>query len=342
MNPDWNWFFSSIAQSAAAIVGIMFAFIITKTLSGKQAFAERLGKVKNLFIRANALKTMAGRRLFDWYNEQCEISAIDDLTRRYEDSDGNLPFYDCEKIYEALDFSPYQPIEDAISAIKSRLEELDSIREKINDGVSVGSEQVDSHSVGRESIFNTMLPSLDGGLRSVFENGLHGSLGSYIGYPEQRFLNWESIGKERDKIERLTLEIQQHSERARILLGELESSPEYSKEIEFSIYLVSVLFYFGVIWPLSFLPLSTGEKFTVSFSAILPAITSFQGLMLSIFGIAFAFIPVFFFRLNRSFKYSEEEISRLKMVTRLGYYSKHYKIYEENSLRSASVGANHS
>ena len=30
---DWNWFFSSFAQSSAAIVGIFGAFLITKILN---------------------------------------------------------------------------------------------------------------------------------------------------------------------------------------------------------------------------------------------------------------------------------------------------------------------
>jgi hypothetical protein len=35
---DWNWFFSSVAQFAAAIVGIFGAFIVTKTLANQSAF----------------------------------------------------------------------------------------------------------------------------------------------------------------------------------------------------------------------------------------------------------------------------------------------------------------
>jgi len=39
---DWNWFFSSLSQSSAAIVGIFGAFIITKILSNNSNFDNNI------------------------------------------------------------------------------------------------------------------------------------------------------------------------------------------------------------------------------------------------------------------------------------------------------------
>ncbi|MCH7733340.1 MAG: hypothetical protein IIB44_12675 [Candidatus Marinimicrobia bacterium] len=37
---DWNWFFSALAQSAAAIVGIFAAFIITKIVNNQSTLNQ--------------------------------------------------------------------------------------------------------------------------------------------------------------------------------------------------------------------------------------------------------------------------------------------------------------
>lgn len=52
MSADWNWFFSSLSQSAAAIVGIFGAFIITKIFSNQTAFSEKTAKLNNYLIEA--------------------------------------------------------------------------------------------------------------------------------------------------------------------------------------------------------------------------------------------------------------------------------------------------
>jgi hypothetical protein len=39
------WFFSALAQSTAAIVGIFSAFIITKMISNQSKFNENLSKI---------------------------------------------------------------------------------------------------------------------------------------------------------------------------------------------------------------------------------------------------------------------------------------------------------
>ena len=45
---DWNWFFSSVAQSAAAIVGILAAFIITKILNSQTEYNHNLNEIINI------------------------------------------------------------------------------------------------------------------------------------------------------------------------------------------------------------------------------------------------------------------------------------------------------
>src|SRR5712664_631258 len=79
---DCNWFFSSLSQSAAAIVGIFGAFIITKILSNQAAFSEKRSHLKELIARANKIVDDANAPAFAWYNKQTtlrELDRIDDL-----------------------------------------------------------------------------------------------------------------------------------------------------------------------------------------------------------------------------------------------------------------------
>lgn len=65
---DYNWFFSTIAQCSAAIIGIMAAFLISKIIDE----ISRLDNLRNLFdeLVINYVDLVANldNRCFDWYN----------------------------------------------------------------------------------------------------------------------------------------------------------------------------------------------------------------------------------------------------------------------------------
>jgi hypothetical protein len=52
---DYNWFFSSLAQSAAAIVGILGGFTITKILSNQAVFSQNKKQLKELKIQVDTI-----------------------------------------------------------------------------------------------------------------------------------------------------------------------------------------------------------------------------------------------------------------------------------------------
>lgn len=56
MKMDWNWFFSSLAQSTAAIVSIFGAFIIAKILSNQNTFSKKKNRIKELIVSAKKIK----------------------------------------------------------------------------------------------------------------------------------------------------------------------------------------------------------------------------------------------------------------------------------------------
>lgn len=46
---DWNWFYSTIAQCSAAIVGFMGAFVIVKIINKETKYYEIKHEIKEIF-----------------------------------------------------------------------------------------------------------------------------------------------------------------------------------------------------------------------------------------------------------------------------------------------------
>jgi hypothetical protein len=98
---DWNWFFSSVAQSAAAIVGIFGAFIVTKILANQSAFSEKSRRMQELITLGEKLVDVSSRLSFDWYHKHDSAGEIEDLEKLLEKDESDEP----ESLYEKLRFS---------------------------------------------------------------------------------------------------------------------------------------------------------------------------------------------------------------------------------------------
>lgn len=119
---DWNWFFSSIAQSAAAIVGIFGAFIVTKILANQTAFAERNLRIQELITLGQKLAEASSRLSFEWYHRNDSANEHEKLETLLDEDDSQTP----EALYERLRFSAYIPRANAIATIAH----AKSLREK--------------------------------------------------------------------------------------------------------------------------------------------------------------------------------------------------------------------
>lgn len=86
---DWNWFFSSVAQSAAAIVAVFSAFIISKIINNQSQFESNKRRIKSILIESKKLKELASYRRIGWY---CQY-LIDKETKKIQDKKrrGELP-----------------------------------------------------------------------------------------------------------------------------------------------------------------------------------------------------------------------------------------------------------
>jgi len=86
----------------------------------------------------------------------------------------------------------------------------------------------------------------------------------------------------------------------------------------------------GVIYPLSFLPVSIDQPITYSIRAFLPTLLSLKGFLLSSISITFLAIIITFWYVNLSLRYNSKETDDLRRAEVVENYSEYLRIMKEN------------
>lgn len=310
---DWNWFFSSVAQSAAAIVGIFGAFIVTKILANQSAYAEKSRRIQELITFGEKLVDATSRLAFEWYHKYDSASKIEDLEKLLEKEATE----ESESLYEKLRFSPYIAKADVlqkISQVKSdREERLQREREESRSQVE------QARKLGIGSLFSMSA-------KSSLISGLNSSLHLQ-----------PQLTKERDEIDEMYTEVKHHAHVVSDFHSLVVSHPESSALITASLVLILTLFFAGVIYPLSFMPLPIDWKPSLSFSKILSFLFSLRGALLAVISVLFSTMLVMFFAINIRMRYPQELLEQLEQYKHLSKYSKYFANRAENvAQRSAA------
>lgn len=313
---DWNWFFSSVAQSAAAIVGIFGAFIVTKILANQSAFAEKNRRIQELITLGEKLVDATSRLAFEWYHKHDSVSEIEDLEKLLEKDETEAP----ESLYEKLRFSPYIASADAlqtISRVKSHREErLQREREESR------RQMEQARTLGIGSAF--AIPA-----RSNLMSGVNSSL-----HLQPR------LTKEREEIDEMYTEVKHHARVVSDFHSLVVSHPESSALITASLVLILTLFFAGVIYPLSFMPLPTDWKPSLSLSEIPNFIFSLRGALLAVVSILFSTMLAMFFVLNIRMRYPQALLEQLEQYKHLSMYSKYFANRADNVAQRSVARAN--
>lgn len=303
---DWNWFFSSLSQSAAAIVGIFGAFIITKILSNQATFSEKVNKCRDTLTKCKRIVDSADDLYFNWYNKHTNNRQYEELKELFEDENYLSP----EQYYDQLHFSVFTPrevvIENIKQAIEKNKEEVEKKREAFRRRVAAHQRQ-NSGFAYAEAVHSKM-PSISS-------------------------LNLDMITKlqkERDAIDTVVRDARHHMRIASDMLDTVKGNPESSPQITYALILVTTLFFIGVIYPLSFLPASPEGDFNLSFSAFIPLLFTLKGAFLASISAIFGAILIMFFWLNAKLKHSKEIVKELELLTHIGAYSKSFSTMDKN------------
>lgn len=312
---DWNWFFSSLSQSAAAIVGIFGAFIITKILSNQATFAEKTNRIRELIVLAQRIVDDASDLSIDWYNRRISEREADRLNDLLERSGDETP----EQLYDQLKFSAFiekklvlQFIENTIESRRQRLErarEEERLRQETR------------RSGGGIGAFSDI-----GGFAAPMRN---------INMPSNLALN-PALEKERDAIDLVIRNARQHIRLVRDLLDAVQGNPESSPQITYALVMISMLFFVGVIYPLSFMPTRIDTTPGLSFGAFIDITFSLRGALLLAVSVIFTGVLGMFFAMNVRMKYRDDEIQKLVEFSSLGAYSRFFLVMEANQKAGAT------
>lgn len=337
---DWNWFFSSLSQSAAAIVGIFGAFIVSKTLGNQSLFQSKSNQLETILAESENIKAEAKDLYFNWYNNKTNDRALDKLADRIQDEPSILS-KSPETIFSELNFSEYSSRDKTLSLISETIEKYIPLQNQY---------EADLKKADIEKLRISDLANHQGDdLLSHMSRGLAGlaSFQQYTSFPQPPNLSpYDTLAKQASltsllpelerELERIDLVRRKASHQVKLnsnFLRSVNNNPERSLYITATLLLISVLFFAGVIYPVSFLPLTAGQEPSISLSAIIPTLLSLKGAMLSLISVIFCVIPAIFLRLNNSFKYNSEQIKQLKAFCEIRAFSENFHFYEMNTAK---------
>lgn len=293
---DWNWYFAALAQSAAAIVGIFSAFIITKILSNQIAFSEKSNRSKEILTACEKVIGNANYLPIDWYNTRIaeeQVEVMQDILGR---DDSLKP----EDLYWQLNFSKYQEKSEAIVVIKKGVDDrLKRVEAERSRGLSRKAGIFGAINIPDIKLTNTQLANM--------------------------------IQETRREIQSVEQESKHQIRVVQDCLDTVRGDPESSAQITVVLILVTILFYVGVIYPLSFLPVPANSSLSLSFEAFWPLLTSLKGVLLGVVSLVFTAILLMFFWLNLKLRYPAEIVNNLERFTKLSKYSEYFEIKERNS-----------
>lgn len=277
---DWNWLFSAIAQSTAAIAGIFGAFIVTKILNSQTQFVINTEKLKETIFQSEALGSSPELAHVQWLGSAIDSGAFNTLRGKLDQAKDITELKEASIYYEDLEFSGFSKKEHLIDGIKELIEEK-------------------KKTYGKE------------GIEAYLSRGAGGVGSDY----------WPNRNRKAESIRSYILKIEHQIKLNRSLHQQLVVNPESSTLITFSIVSILVLFYAGVIYPLSFLPLPIDATFSLSLSAFWTILFSLKGAILTAITVIFTLLLLIFLIINYRLKYSKQYLDKLLRYTQIENYN---------------------
>jgi hypothetical protein len=303
---DWNWFFSSLAQSVAALVGVLAAFMIARLLNSQAEFSRNASRADELLIGAERLRDAVKIRYFDWYNGRTNNAAIARVVADLNDEPDLFP----EQRYQKAGFSVYTPRNEAVKTIEAAIAQVERDRK-----------EEEEKERNRRTGYGFTMPNLNiQSMASVMANSAA----------------QQELTQEGEEIERLTVEVKHHIRQIRAHLTAIEANPERSSVVTATLVAGGLLFYIGIIYPLSFLPVLPGEKFDLSLSAFFSILFSLRGLLLGLVTIVFSVLLLVLHRINEALRHDPAKLENLRAALSLGWYSRFFQTREENQAATAA------
>ncbi len=324
---DWNVFFSTMSQTCGAVVGIFSAFLITKIIADQSEFSRLRDKISTMISKSEYLKAHFDRVDFEQLNNK-ELKDLSDIlynSIKDEELDKSPEFY-----YELIDQPLYASKSDAIEYIKYAIQRA----EKYQLEKKKKQEEEDWKKSHRESLERAFGSSVLANIDLM--NSIKPITNPYASSPLDRIkesMAHDPINNNREQSSRKQLIIDSKHQVSinRKVLNELEGSNTAHQLISRSLVIVLLLFFIGVIYPLSFLPLVPGAEITLSIRAFFDILFSLKGALLGLLAVSFSFLIATFWSVNNRLKLSPKECEDLKKMCQPEGFSIFLKNYYDNN-----------
>ncbi|MCD0501254.1 hypothetical protein LP085_30700 [Achromobacter sp. MY14] len=323
MTLDWNWFFSSVAQSAAAMVGVIAAFLIAKVLSNQAAFQQKRDQLPGMLVECERISERLEHCKFEYIEETYFIDWEEAVERDFDEhGSSNL-----DEVYERLDLKErpaWLQKSVALDRISGKLAELQAEKEKKEEA----ERQRELKRLQRRATTQDLRE------RNLY--GIGSTLATFREFSDALDLTptrklrpmgmatryrWDHVPNLSKEIYETTMEARHNARTVRIYLKSVVGSPERSGLVTFTLVLLVLLFFCGVIYPLSFLPAPPDGKIVLSLAAFWEILFSLKGLVLTILSVGVIAILAVFGYINLSLTYDAAELARLREFEKLGTYS---------------------
>jgi hypothetical protein len=227
---DWNWFFSSFSQSAAALIGIIGAFIISRLLGLNEKISATISHFDQLLIDFNHLKASISIRHFSWYT--------------------NLSvFYDSD-LKDSIENGEFENLNQV--EILNKIYQNNSNLFKIDDSV------LEAFNKLYEEYRPRHIPVQEG--FSIIQRKLLSKIAP-VGL-------WDSLNAEREAINQLEVESHTLIQHFQQNLQDLNSFISTIKPLRIIIIILMISFPLTVIYSLHFMPVPNNEELAITFNPI--------------------------------------------------------------------------
>lgn len=289
---DWNWFFSSIAQSVAALVGIFSAFLITKIVTNQAEFGKKNTRAQEMLSSSTRLCDALSQRHFNWYNR---LTLNNDLkilriTLQHQKKEVSTP----EQYYESYVSSPFIPRQEVLRAIQNVID----------------SDKAQKSRPPKNPLdyFSASIPGEEAREQALSRR----------------------LERERELIDPLITDVKHNIREVGLFLQEVEGNPESSALVGWSILGAIVLFFCGIVIPLSFLPCVSNSATALPNNISSESLSWVKSINLSVISLIFTAILIVFGGINRSLKYKPALLDQLQPFTVIETYSRFLSIMEVN------------
>ena len=322
MTPDWNWFFSTLSQSTAAIVGIIGAFIIAKIFANQATFTEKKNRLKTLVVEAEKILDKIGTIDFDWYNREKNSAGYGTAARRIHSIEHEDPSLLSEaellSIFDESNFSIFSEKEPILE--KLREEVIHVCKE--NEARRLRKEAAERARANLESGRMSGFEKIGALLQNIPDFSAIASPKTHLDVPGLS-VPWAALSTERELITECHLEARHHARIVGNFIESVKGNPESPPQITWSLILVSIIFMAGVIYPLTFMPAVSPPEF--SLAGLCTAFLSVKGALLTLLAGAFIFVFWMFTRTNIGMKYPQDQINKLERLSHTNDYCEYFK-----------------